>query len=121
MTIRRLRSRSWAMGCLVGAAFATGCGGGGGGGGGPDVPAPATGDHTAIVLRDRLGQPIALGSKEPYSPRETCGGCHDVDAMANAYHFQQGRTTAAGTIQTKSDFYGDNRPWLGSDGMYGKW
>lgn len=121
MRFRRFRGQPWAFGWMAVAAVAAGCGGGGGGGGGEVVPPPVSGDHTAIVLRDRLGQPIQLGSKEPYSPRETCGGCHDVDAMANAYHFQQGRTTAAGTVQTKSDFYGDNRPWLGSDGMYGKW
>lgn len=100
-------------------AFVAACGGGGGGG--SNLPPPPAGDHTAIVLRDRHGDPIALGSTEPYSPRETCGACHDVDAIANGYHFQQGRTTATATVQTHDDFFGDGRDWLRSDGMYGKW
>ena len=78
--------------------------------------------HDSIVLKDRLGQPIALGSTEPYSPRQTCGGsCHDIDEIANGYHFQQGRTDADGAIAMADDFYQDGRKWLQSDGMYGKW
>ena len=98
----------------------TGGGGGGGGGGGIDPP-PIARDHTQILLKDRYGLPIRVGTKEPWSPRETCGACHDVDAIANGYHFQQGRTTAAGQVQTKDDFFNDGRAFLKSDGMYGKW
>ncbi|MDJ0520560.1 MAG: hypothetical protein QNJ90_00645 [Planctomycetota bacterium] len=86
----------------------------------PDDPAPAF-VHQDVVLRNRLGQPIALGSNEPYSPRTTCAGCHDFHTITNGYHFQQGRTDASGTIQMANDFFGDGRPWLKSDGMYGKW
>jgi len=108
------------------AAFAVvpACGGGGGGGGDGDGAAPPVvpvANHEQIVLRDRFGTAIQLGSKEPYSPRETCGACHDVTAIANGYHFQQGRTTVTGAIQTKDDFYDDGRSFLKSDGMYGKW
>lgn len=78
-------------------------------------------DHSQIVLRDRLGAPLTVASTEPYSPRQTCGACHDVDEIANGYHFQQGRTDAFGDIQTKDDFFADGRPWLKSPGMYGKW
>lgn len=78
-------------------------------------------DHSQIVLRDRLGTPLTTASTEPYSPRQTCGACHDVDEIANGYHFQQGRTNAFGSIQTKDDFFADGRDWLKSPGMYGKW
>jgi len=78
-------------------------------------------DHSNIVLRDVYGDPITLGSNHPYSPRRTCGACHDVDEMANGYHFQQGRTDETGAIQTRDDFFADGRTWLKSDGMYGKW
>lgn len=101
-------------------ACVPGCGGGGGDDGAPPPVVPVA-NHDQIVLRDRLGTAIRLGSKEPYSPRETCGPCHDVTAIANGYHFQQGRTTATGAIQTKDDFYADGRAFLKSDGMYGKW
>jgi hypothetical protein len=78
-------------------------------------------DHTNIVLKDRLGNAIQLNSTEPYSPRQTCGTCHDVDEIANGYHFQQGRTDDNGIVPMKDDFNGDGRTWLKSDGMYGKW
>ena len=77
--------------------------------------------HSNIVLRDVLGNPLTAASTTPYSPRQTCGECHDIDAIANGYHFQQGRTDAHGAIQTADDFNGDGRDWLKSDGMYGKW
>ncbi|MEW6073763.1 MAG: hypothetical protein AB1726_14355 [Planctomycetota bacterium] len=91
-----------------------GCTSGGGGDGEED-------DHSNIVLLDRLGNPLLVASTEPYSPRQTCGPCHDVDAIANGYHFQQGRTDRFGDVQTTDDFFGDGRIWLKSDGMYGKW
>ena len=47
--------------------------------------------------------------------------CHDVDAISNGYHFQQGRTDADGLVQATDDFFGDGRDWLKSPGMYGKW
>jgi len=78
-------------------------------------------NHDNIVLRDVHGDAIPPGSNEPYSPRRTCGACHDVDEIANGYHFQQGRTNAEGLVQAKSDFFADGRSWLLSDGMYGKW
>lgn len=78
-------------------------------------------DHSNIVLRDQLGTPLTSTSTVPYSPRKTCGACHDVDEIANGYHFQQGRTDHQGGIQVKDDFNADGRDWLKSDGMYGKW
>ena len=87
----------------------------------PPIIQPPTQTHDNIVLRDRWGNPLQVASTEPYSPRETCGECHDVDSIANGYHFQQGRTDANGDIQMQDDFNGDGRYWLLSDGMYGKW
>jgi hypothetical protein len=78
-------------------------------------------DHTNIVLRDHYGDAIVAGSTEPYSPRETCGRCHDIDRISNNFHTQQGRTNGNGEIIAKHDFFGDGRGWLLSDGMYGKW
>ncbi len=76
--------------------------------------------HGDIAMMDRLGAPIVVGSTEPYSPRQSCSGCHDVDQIANAYHFQQGRTDPAGNVQVQDDFFGDGRPYMRSPGMYGK-
>jgi hypothetical protein len=68
----------------------------------------------AVTLRDRLGDPIARGSTTPYSPEKTCGACHVVDVITQGYHFQQGKDVIA-------DNYNPAKPWLLSDGMYGKW
>ena len=95
------------------AALAVACSGGSSGG--------SREFHASVPLLDVQGQPIALGSTEPYSPRQTCGACHDVDEIANGYHFQQGRTDAAGNVIAKDDYFADGRTFVRSPGMYGKW
>jgi hypothetical protein len=76
--------------------------------------------HPEITLLDYDGNEISLESNVSYSPRNTCGECHDYDAITNAYHFQQGRTDAEGNIIVGDDLDSRN-PWLISQGMYGKW
>ena len=76
--------------------------------------------HTAVVLMDYEGNEISLKSNVPYSPKNTCGECHDYEAITNAYHFQLGRTDAEGNIIIRDDMDSKN-PWLISKGMYGKW
>jgi len=76
--------------------------------------------HPEITLMDYDGNEISLDSNIPYSPKNTCGECHDYDAITNAYHFQQGRTDADGNIIVADDLDSRN-PWLISRGMYGKW
>ncbi len=76
--------------------------------------------HPEITLIDYDGIEISLDSNVPYSPKNTCGECHDYDAITNAYHFQQGRTDADGHIIVGDDLDSRN-PWLISRGMYGKW
>ena len=92
---------------------ATGAGGQGTGG--------TSGPHADVKLLDKFGRPITAGSRSAFSPRKTCGACHDIDRIAGGYHFQQGRTDAEGEVQVRDDFFGDGRPWVRSDGMYGKW
>ncbi len=62
--------------------------------------------HPAVQLLDRNGNPIInqLNSSDTitaangsvykagpaYSPRQTCGKCHDYDAVTKAYHFREG-------------------------------
>ncbi|MGD9412495.1 MAG: hypothetical protein PVJ54_11575 [Desulfobacterales bacterium] len=76
--------------------------------------------HPEITLIDYDGNEISLESNVPYSPKNTCGECHDYDAITNAYHFQLGRTDADGNIIVRDDLDSRN-PWLVSRGMYGKW
>ena len=117
MRLARTLSVPLLAGLAVVALVTAGCGGSSS----SDDPIGPAMDHTNIVLKDRLGDPLTVGSTDPYSPRQTCGTCHDVDSIANGFHFQQGRTDALGAVQTQDDFFGDGRDWLKSDGMYGKW
>ncbi|MGQ9647767.1 MAG: multiheme c-type cytochrome [Thermodesulfobacteriota bacterium] len=75
--------------------------------------------HEKIILKGIDGSPLSVDSKEPYSPRKTCGSCHDYDQITKGYHFQQGRTDGAGKIII-SDRFDAKYPWNLSAGMYGK-
>jgi hypothetical protein len=75
--------------------------------------------HEKIVLRAIDGSAITSESKMPYSPRKTCGACHNYDLITNGYHFQQGRTDGARTIVI-SDAFDPKVPWNLSSGMYGR-
>jgi hypothetical protein len=48
--------------------------------------------HPAIPLLDEEGKHV-LTSKKPYSSRMSCkgSGCHDMDKISHAYHFEMGR------------------------------
>jgi hypothetical protein len=76
--------------------------------------------HPEVILMDYDGNEISLESNIPYSPKNTCGECHDYDAITHAYHFQHGRADAEGNIVVRDDMDSKN-PWLISQGMYGKW
>jgi hypothetical protein len=75
--------------------------------------------HEKIVLRGFDAEPLTVDSKAPYSPRKTCGACHDYDQITKGYHFQQGRTDGTGKIIV-SETFDSKYPWNLSSGMYGK-
>jgi hypothetical protein len=84
---------------------------------------------TAAAARERACVPFHLKTEDgkiitpltgenadqPYSPRQTCGACHNYDEITKGYHFQQGWDKI-------SDDYGVKKkmPWVLSDGMLGK-
>jgi hypothetical protein len=76
--------------------------------------------HKEIILKGFDGNPLTLESKMPYSPKKTCGICHDYEQITNGYHFQQGRTDETGKIVI-SDTFDPKVPWNLSSGMYGKY
>ena len=80
---------------------------------------PMSGGHVAIYLRDVNGEAIdtSEANAAPYSPKQTCGYCHDYHTIEEGYHFQQG----ADYIY---DDYGNDHgmyAWALSPGMIGKW
>jgi hypothetical protein len=76
--------------------------------------------HEKIIVKGFDGSPLTFESKMPYSPKKTCGGCHDYNQITNGYHFQQGRTDGTGKI-VMSDTFDPKYPWSLSSGMYGKY
>ncbi|MCX8118655.1 MAG: hypothetical protein N3G78_12070 [Desulfobacterota bacterium] len=61
-----------------------------------------------------------MGSQSPYSPKKTCGACHDYDQITKGYHFQQGRLDGSGKIAV-SDTFDPQTPGSLSSGLYGKY
>jgi hypothetical protein len=70
-----------------------------------------------IFLRDENGaiiNPVAgINAGAPYSPKQTCGKCHDYDKITRGFHFQQGK----GEKMTPE--YAATYPWCTSPGQYG--
>ena len=76
----------------------------------------AWGAHPAdVLLRDASGLALTASSREPYSPKATCGSCHDYDKIAGSYHVQQGWNELRTAAQKEAS------PWAQSPGMAGKW
>mgnify|MGYP003779193213 CR=1 FL=1 len=72
--------------------------------------------HQDVWLRNEQGGRItaSLNRLDPYSPKKTCGACHDYAAITSGYHFQQG-------FDKMKDGYDPRRPWILSPGMFGNW
>ena len=54
-----------------------------------------------------------LNADKPYSPKKTCGKCHDYNKITQGYHFQQGKGEAM-----TADFQ-RLYPWCTTPGFYG--
>lgn len=72
--------------------------------------------HDEVWLRNERGDRITvtLNNQDPYSPKKTCGACHNYAAITSGYHFQQG-------FDKMKDGYDRARPWILSPGMFGNW
>ncbi len=74
-------------------------------------------NHTPLYLKTedaRIINPLSgENADQPYSTRQTCGGCHNYGQITKGYHFQQGWD------RIKDDF-NKEKPWMLSDGMMGK-
>jgi len=50
---------------------------------------------------------------KPYSPRQTCGKCHDYEKITRGFHFQQGKD------ETPTDKLKQRVQWASTPGVYG--
>lgn len=77
---------------------------------------PAAAAHPNVPLKGYDGAALdPATSTAPYSPRNTCGGCHSYETITKGYHFQQGFDEGI------SDTFSETKPWQLSPGMAGKW
>jgi len=54
-----------------------------------------------------------INADKPYSPKQTCGKCHDYNKITQGFHFQQGKDEkATGT-------FADRYQWVSTPGNYG--
>lgn len=56
------------------------------------APARSAGGHPDVWLKNEFGERISpdANSFDPYSPRQTCGGCHSYATITRGWHFRQG-------------------------------
>jgi len=72
--------------------------------------------HVDVPLKGYDGATLdPATSTAPYSPKNTCGVCHNYETITKGYHFQQGFD------QGISDAFNAEKPWQLSPGMAGKW
>jgi len=77
-------------------------------------------EREKIEIRGFDGSLLTIDSKVPYSPRRTCGACHNYEQITKGYHFQQGRADRSGKIAIR-DTFNPKFPWNLSSGMFGKY
>lgn len=84
-------------------------------------------NHTGITLKDASGSAITKdGNASAYSARETCGACHDYEAIErHSYHAQLGANQHVGWnpfyYGNKNSVAFKKKPWVQSPGHVGKW
>ncbi len=77
-------------------------------------PLPQGLQHPPIKLLDENGRP-AFRTGKPVSTRQTCGQCHDYDAITQSFHFQQGYNHWDNDWGNRH-----HEPGSYSDGMFGR-
>ncbi len=53
-----------------------------------------------------------INAQLPYSPKKTCGKCHDYGKITKGFHFQQGKDEVA------SGTYAERYQWVSTPGNY---
>jgi len=86
--------------------------------------------HPNVTLKDAGGTAIAVGGTDAYSPKQTCGNCHDYDSIEqHSYHAQIGANELKGYNAfnpNETDKYlkgvaTKGKSWVQSPGHVGKW
>lgn len=79
--------------------------------------AKASGVCPPFKLRDEAGNVIdpvhGVNDRVPYSPKQTCGACHDYEKITQGFHFTQGKGEAP------PQEYAERYAWITAPGNYG--
>ena len=103
---------------------------------GPSVPPTRAGDGVENRVRDLSDAPyvhridvydidnrrVTADSTRPYSPRNTCGRCHDYDVISHGWHFGAFASGSDGSSPPDADDVDDGRrgePWIWTDARTG--
>ncbi len=62
---------------------------------------------------DTINPLTGENADKPYSPKQTCGRCHDYELITSGFHFQQGKDEAP------LDKQAERMQWVSSPGNYG--
>ena len=54
-----------------------------------------------------------INVEKPYSPKQTCGKCHDYEKITQGFHFQQGKD------ETATGIFAERYQWVSNPGNYG--
>jgi hypothetical protein len=54
-----------------------------------------------------------INADKPYSPKQTCGKCHDYEKITEGFHFQQGKD------EIPSGTLAERYQWVSHPGNYG--
>jgi hypothetical protein len=77
----------------------------------------STGVCPPFQLYDEEGNPIdpvhGIHTNKPYSPKQTCGRCHDYEKITQGFHFQQGKDEEGTGVLT------ERYQWVSHPGNYG--
>lgn len=79
-----------------------------------------------IPLLDAAGNAISTGSNAAYSAKETCGACHDYNAIErHSFHAQLAANEHAGfnpwAMGNMPSIAAKGKPWVQATGHLGKW
>jgi len=88
-------------------------------------------DTDTITMKDINGNDVLYKAGPAYSPKKTCGACHDYTKITKAYHFMQGvGPDGSGVSDTWSSENQDGTEYkylanayghILSGGQYGAW
>ena len=90
-------------------------------------------DTDTITMKGNNGEDVIYRAGPAYSPKQTCGSCHDYNAITKAYHFMNGALPGEDGMGVSDTWSSENQDGtsykylanayghLLSGGQYGAW